>query len=126
MKRRPAIMGKAAQDLNMLDHLYHMASISIPMVFELIRKPSKYHDLKTRKRRRAKWLRVANPNPVGTARSNAKEPIMRSVFCCFVPVFAENLARLIVTLRGLVKRLLLIEPAMQHNLGRLAIHSQRG
>ena len=36
-------------------------------------------------------------------------------FCCFSPIFAGNLARLIVTLRGFVKQRFLIEPAIQHN-----------
>jgi hypothetical protein len=39
----------------MLDCLHHVGYISIPMTFELIRKPLESYDLKTRKRKRARW-----------------------------------------------------------------------
>ena len=45
--------GKAVQGFNLLNCLYHVEDISIPVAFELIRKPSEYCDLKTRKRKRA-------------------------------------------------------------------------
>jgi len=45
--------GRAVQGLNLLNCLYHVDDISIPVAFELIRKPLEYCDLKTRKRKRA-------------------------------------------------------------------------
>ena len=45
--------GKAVQGFNLLNCLYHVEDISIPVAFELIRKPLEYCDLKTRKRKRA-------------------------------------------------------------------------
>jgi hypothetical protein len=45
--------GKAVQGFNLLNCLYHVDDISIPVAFELIRKPLEYCDLKTRRRKRA-------------------------------------------------------------------------
>ena len=45
--------GKAVQGFNLLNCVYHVDGISIPVAFELIRKPVEYCDLKTRKRKRA-------------------------------------------------------------------------
>jgi len=45
--------GKAVQGFNLLNCVYHVESISIPVAFELIRKPSEYCDLRTHKRKRA-------------------------------------------------------------------------
>jgi hypothetical protein len=45
--------GRAVQGFNLLNCLYHVEDISIPVAFELIRKPLEYCDLKTRKRKRA-------------------------------------------------------------------------
>lgn len=45
--------GRAVQGFNLLNCLYHVEDISIPVAFELIQKPVEYSDLKTRKRKRA-------------------------------------------------------------------------
>jgi len=45
--------GRTVQGFNLLNCLYHVEDISIPVAFELIRKPLEYCDLKTRKRKRA-------------------------------------------------------------------------
>ena len=45
--------GKAVQGFNLLNCVYHVGDISIPVAFELIRKPLEYCDLKTRKQKRA-------------------------------------------------------------------------
>ncbi|MFZ5910659.1 MAG: IS701 family transposase [Chloroflexota bacterium] len=45
--------GRAVQGFNLLNCLYHVKDISIPVAFELIKKPAEYCDLKTRKRKRA-------------------------------------------------------------------------
>jgi len=45
--------GRAVQGFNLLNCLYHVDDISIPVAFELIQKPVEYCDLKTRKRKRA-------------------------------------------------------------------------
>ncbi len=45
--------GRAVQGFNLLNCLYHVDEISIPVAFELIKKPVEYCDLKTRKRKRA-------------------------------------------------------------------------
>lgn len=44
--------GRAVQGFNLLNCLYHVDEISIPVAFELITKPVEYSDLKTRKRKR--------------------------------------------------------------------------
>lgn len=44
--------GRAVQGFNLLNCLYHVNDISIPVAFELITKPVEYSDLKTRKRKR--------------------------------------------------------------------------
>ncbi len=44
--------GRAVQGFNLLNCLYHVDDISIPVAFELITKPVEYSDLKTRKRKR--------------------------------------------------------------------------
>jgi hypothetical protein len=44
--------GRAVQGFNLLNCLYHVEKISIPVAFELIKKPVEYSDLKTRKRKR--------------------------------------------------------------------------
>lgn len=45
--------GRAVQGFNLLNCLYYVDEISIPVAFELIKKPIQYCDLKTRKRKRA-------------------------------------------------------------------------
>ena len=45
--------GRAVQGFNLLNCLYHVDDISIPVAFELIKKPAEYWDLKTHKRKRA-------------------------------------------------------------------------
>jgi len=45
--------GRAVQGFNLLNCLYHVNDITIPVDFELIRKPIEYCELKTRKRKRA-------------------------------------------------------------------------
>jgi hypothetical protein len=45
--------GRAVQGFNLLNCLYHVEDISIPVAFELIKKPVEYSDLKTHKRKRA-------------------------------------------------------------------------
>jgi hypothetical protein len=45
--------GRAVQGFNLLNCLYQVEDISIPVAFELIKKPVEYSDLKTRKRKRA-------------------------------------------------------------------------
>jgi hypothetical protein len=45
--------GRAVQGFNLLNCLYHVTDVSIPVAFELIKKPVEYSDLKTRKRKRA-------------------------------------------------------------------------
>jgi len=45
--------GRAVQGFNLLNCLYHVEGVSIPVAFELIKKPIEYCDLKTRKRKRA-------------------------------------------------------------------------
>jgi len=45
--------GRAVQGFNLLNCLYHVDDISIPVAFELIKKPVEYSDLKTHKRKRA-------------------------------------------------------------------------
>jgi len=45
--------GRAVQGFNLLNGLYHVDDIAIPVAFELIQKPVEYCDLKTRKRKRA-------------------------------------------------------------------------
>ena len=45
--------GRAVQGFNLLNCLYHVDDVSIPVAFELIKKPIEYCDLKTRKRKRA-------------------------------------------------------------------------
>jgi len=44
--------GRSVQGFNLLNCLYHVDDISIPVAFELIKKPVQYSDLKTKKRRR--------------------------------------------------------------------------
>lgn len=44
--------GRAVQGFNLLNCLYHVDDISIPVAFELVTKPVEYSDLKTRKRKR--------------------------------------------------------------------------
>jgi len=45
--------GRAVQGFNLLNCLYHVNDISIPVAFELIKKPAEYCELKTHKRKRA-------------------------------------------------------------------------
>jgi hypothetical protein len=45
--------GQAVQGFNLLNCLYHVEDISIPVAFELIKKPIEYCDLKTHKLKRA-------------------------------------------------------------------------
>ena len=45
--------GRAVQGFNLLNCLYHVDDVSIPVAFELIKKPIEYCNLKTRKRKRA-------------------------------------------------------------------------
>lgn len=48
--------GRTAQGFNLLNCLYQVGDISIPVAFELIRKPEEHCDLKTRKRKRASLI----------------------------------------------------------------------
>ena len=52
------VQEKPYTDENELMCWHHVGYISIPMTFELIRKPLEYYDLKTRKRKRARWTRT--------------------------------------------------------------------
>jgi hypothetical protein len=45
--------GRAVQGFNLLNCLYHVDDVSIPVAFEVIKKPVEYSDLKTHKRKRA-------------------------------------------------------------------------
>ena len=45
--------GRAVQGFNLLNCLYHVNGISIPVAFELVKKPVQYCDLKTRRLKRA-------------------------------------------------------------------------
>jgi hypothetical protein len=49
--------GRVVQGFNLLNFLYHVEDISIPVAFELIKKPVEYSDLKTHKRKRASHWR---------------------------------------------------------------------
>ena len=51
--------GRAVQGFNLLNCLYHVNGISIPVAFELIKKPIQYCDLKTRRLKRTS-LRTKN------------------------------------------------------------------
>ena len=44
--------GRSVQGFNLLNCLYHVGEISIPVAFEVIKKPVEYCDLKTKKRKR--------------------------------------------------------------------------
>ncbi len=44
--------GRSVQGFNLLNCLYYVDDVSIPVAFELIKKPVQYSDLKTKKRRR--------------------------------------------------------------------------
>ena len=44
--------GRSVRGFNLLNCLYHVEDISIPVAFELIKKPVQYSDLKTKKRKR--------------------------------------------------------------------------
>jgi len=47
--------------------------------------------------------KIADPNPVGTANSNANEPIKKvGFFCCIVAVLTLILAHILVTLHEFV------------------------
>lgn len=45
--------GRAVRGFNLLNCLYHVDDISIPVAFEIIKKPVEYSDLKTHRRKRA-------------------------------------------------------------------------
>lgn len=45
--------GRAVQGFNLLNCLYHVNGISIPVAFELVKKPVQYCDIKTRRLKRA-------------------------------------------------------------------------
>ena len=45
-------VGKSVRGVNMLNALYYSNSISIPVAFEIIKKPIEYSDLKSKKRKR--------------------------------------------------------------------------
>src|SRR5512134_1477418 len=45
--------GKAVQGFNLLNCVYHVDDLSMPVAFELIKKPLAYCDRKTRKQKRA-------------------------------------------------------------------------
>jgi hypothetical protein len=47
------VMGGEVRGINLLNALYHVEGASIPVAFELVKKPIQYSDLKTRKVRRA-------------------------------------------------------------------------
>lgn len=44
--------GRSIKGINMLNCLYHVSDVSIPIAFELIRKPIRFSDLKTRREKR--------------------------------------------------------------------------
>jgi hypothetical protein len=44
--------GRSIKGINMLNCLYHVSDVSIPVAFELIRKPIRFSDLKTRREKR--------------------------------------------------------------------------
>ena len=48
--------GRTVQGFNLLNCLYHVEGVSIPVAFELIKKPIEYCDLKTQKRKRASLI----------------------------------------------------------------------
>jgi hypothetical protein len=45
--------GRTVRGFNLLNCLYHVKGVSIPVAFELIKKPVEYCEIKTRKRKRA-------------------------------------------------------------------------
>ena len=45
--------GRTVQGFNLLNCLYHVEGVSIPVAFELIKKPVEYCDIKTRKKKRS-------------------------------------------------------------------------
>ena len=45
-------VGKSVRGINMLNALYYSNEISIPVAFEIIKKPIQFSDLKTKKRKR--------------------------------------------------------------------------
>ena len=44
--------GRSIKGINMLNCLYHVSGVSIPVAFELIQKPIRFSDLKTRREKR--------------------------------------------------------------------------
>ena len=44
--------GRGIKGINMLNCLYHVGDVSVPAAFELIRKPIRFSDLKTRREKR--------------------------------------------------------------------------
>jgi len=71
--------GRAVQGFNLLNCLYHVEDISIPVAFELIKKPAEYCDLKTRKRKRASLVTKNELNYAGCVCAEQVE-----VSLCFV------------------------------------------
>ena len=45
-------VGKTVKGINLLNALYYSNEVSIPVAFEIVKKPIRYSDLKTRKERR--------------------------------------------------------------------------
>ncbi len=64
---------------------------------------------------RLRLLRSANPNPVGAAKVDMKEPSRNTRFFCYLmPILALELAYLLVTLRELNRKLFFIGIAVRH------------
>lgn len=80
--------GRAVQGFNLLNCLYHVEDISIPVAFELIKKPTEYCDLKTRKRKRASLV--------------TKNELMRDILqvCAKQAVISLCLVRYLVCVQG--------------------------
>ena len=57
-------VGKSVRGINMLNALYYSNSISIPVAFEIIKKPIEFSDLKSKKRKR-KYPERSEEMPLG-------------------------------------------------------------
>jgi len=56
--------GRSVKGINLLNALYHSGDVSIPVAFEVVKKPHHFCDIKTRKDKRA-----AEFNPLNLSRS---------------------------------------------------------
>jgi len=52
--------GRAVQGFNLLNCLYHVNGISIPVAFELIKKPVEYCDIKTHEQNEPVFIQKTN------------------------------------------------------------------